>query len=70
LLLLKLIYKKLFRKEGEVNTIQHGQREKHRHRGKTLTQRERLFSPSAPPVKVEQLIAWSRRETIKTQGET
>jgi hypothetical protein len=43
--------------------------EKHRHRGKTLTQRERIFSPSTPPVKVEQLIEWPRREKIKTQGE-
>jgi hypothetical protein len=44
-------------------------------RGKTLIQRERIFSPSTPPVKVEQLIAWPRRgkkrqrEKIKTQGE-
>ena len=67
--LLKLISKKLSRKEGKVNTIQHGQGEKHRHRGKTLTQRERIFSPSTPPVKVEQLIAWPRRDKIKTQGE-
>jgi hypothetical protein len=36
--------------------------EKHRQMGKTLTQRERIFSPSTPPVKVEQLIAWPRRE--------
>ncbi len=28
-----------------------------------------LNSTSTPPVKVEQLIAWSRREKIKTQGE-
>jgi hypothetical protein len=41
---------------------------KHRHRGKTLTQRERIFSPSTPPVKVEQLIAWPRRKQIKTGG--
>jgi hypothetical protein len=34
-----------------------------------LTQRERIFSPSTPPVKEEQLIAWTRREKIKTQGE-
>jgi hypothetical protein len=34
-----------------------------------LTQRERIFSPSTPPVKVEQLIAWPRREKIKKQGE-
>ena len=38
-------------------------------RRKTLTQRKRIFSPSTPPVKVEQLIAWPRRETIKIQGE-
>jgi hypothetical protein len=44
-------------------------REKHRHRGKTLTHRERIFSSRTPPVKVEQLIAWPRREKIKTQGE-
>jgi len=42
---------------------------KNRHRGKTLTQRDRIFSPSSPPVKVEQFIAWPRREKIKTQGE-
>jgi hypothetical protein len=42
---------------------------KHGHRGKTLTQRERIFFPSTPPVKVEQLIAWPRREKIKTQRE-
>ncbi len=41
----------------KVNTIQHGQGEKNRRRGKTLTQRERICSPSTPPVKVEQLIA-------------
>jgi hypothetical protein len=46
LFLLKLISKQLSRKEGKVNTIQHGQGEKHRHRGKILTQRERIFSPS------------------------
>jgi hypothetical protein len=34
-----------------------------------LTQRERIFSPSTPPVKVEQLIAWPRGEKIKTQWE-
>jgi hypothetical protein len=45
LFLLKLISKKLSRKKGKVNTMQHGQGEKHRHRGKTLTQRERIFSP-------------------------
>jgi hypothetical protein len=43
LFLLKLISKKLSRKEGKVNTMEHGQGEKHRHRGKTLTQRERIF---------------------------
>jgi hypothetical protein len=43
LFLLKLISKKLSRKEGKVNTIQRGQREKHRHRAITLTQRERIF---------------------------
>jgi hypothetical protein len=31
---LKLISKKLSRKVGKANTIQHGQREKHRHRRK------------------------------------
>jgi hypothetical protein len=41
---------------------------KQRHKGKTLTQRERIFFPSTPPVKVEQLIAWPRRKQIKTQG--
>jgi hypothetical protein len=34
-----------------------------------LTQRERIFSPSTLPVKVEQLIARPRRKKIKTQGE-
>jgi hypothetical protein len=34
LFLLKLISKKLSKKEGKVNIIQHGQGEKHRHRGK------------------------------------
>jgi hypothetical protein len=33
------------KKEGKMNTIQHGQGEKHRHRRKTLTQRERIFPP-------------------------
>jgi hypothetical protein len=31
---LKLISKRLSRKVGEANTVQGGQREKHRHRGK------------------------------------
>jgi hypothetical protein len=69
LFLLKLIFKNLSRKECKVNNIQHGHGEKHKHRGKTLTQRERIFSPSTPPVKVEQLIAWLRRGKKKTQGE-
>ncbi len=56
LFLLKLVSKKLSRKEGKVNTIQHGQGEKYIHRGKTLTQRVRIFCPSTPPVKVEQLL--------------
>ncbi len=34
-----------------------------------MTQRERIFSPSTPPVKIVQLIAWPKREKIKTQGE-
>jgi hypothetical protein len=54
LFLLKLISKKLSRKKGKINTIQHGQGEKHRQR---------------ISVKVEQLIAWPRREKMKTQGE-
>jgi hypothetical protein len=54
LFLLKLISKKLSRKEGKVNTILHGQGGKDRH--------------STPAVKVEQLIAWPRRKKIKTQG--
>jgi hypothetical protein len=34
-----------------------------------LTQRDRIFSPSTPQVKVEQLIAWPRREKNKdTEG--
>ena len=57
--LLKLISKKLSRKKGKINTIQHDQGEKHR---------QRIFSPSTPPAKVEQLIAWPRREKMKTQG--
>jgi hypothetical protein len=36
LFLLKLISKKLSRKEGKVNTMQHGQGEKHRHMGKNI----------------------------------
>jgi hypothetical protein len=60
LFLLKLISKKLSRKNGKINTIQHGQREKHR---------QRIFSPRTPPAKVEQLIAWPRRGKMKTQGE-
>ena len=40
-------------------TIQHDQGEKHR---------QRIFSPSTPPAKVEQLIEWPRREKMKTQG--
>ncbi len=66
--LLKLISKKLSRKEGKVNTVQHGQGEiidsggKHRLRGKKLTQKERIFSPSTPPVKVEQLLHGLRGE--------
>ncbi len=59
-LLLNLISKKLSRKKGKINTIQHGQGEKHR---------QRIFSPSTPPAKVEQLIAWPRREKMKTKGE-
>jgi hypothetical protein len=58
LFLLKLISKKLSRKKGKINTIQHGQGEKHR---------QRIFSPSTPPAKVEQLIAWPRREKMKTR---
>ena len=57
--LLKLISKKLSRKKGKINTIQHGQGEKHR---------QRIFFPSTSPAKVEQLIAWPRREKMKTQG--
>jgi hypothetical protein len=34
-----------------------------------LTQRERIFFPSTPPVKVEQFIARPRREKIKAKGE-
>jgi hypothetical protein len=60
LFLLKLISKKLSRKKGKINTIQHGQGEKHT---------QRIFMPSKPPAKVEQLIAWPRREKMKTQGE-
>ncbi len=60
LFLLKLISKKLSRRKGKINTIQHGQGEKHR---------QRIFSPSTLPAKVEQLIPWSRREKMKTQGE-
>ncbi len=57
--LLKLISKKLSRKKGKINTRQHGQGEKHR---------LRIFSTSTPPAKVEQLIAWPRREKMKTRG--
>ncbi len=57
--LLKLISKKLSRRKGKINTIQHGQGEK---------RRQRIFYPSTPPAKVEQLIAWPRREKMKTQG--
>jgi hypothetical protein len=46
--------------QAQKNTIQHDQGEKHR---------QRVFSPSTPPAKVEQLIAWPRREKMKTQGE-
>ncbi len=60
LFLLKLISKKLSRKKGKINTIQHGQGEKHK---------LRIFSPSTPHAKVEQFIAWRRREKMKTQGE-
>ncbi len=60
LFLLKLISKKLSRKKGKINTIQHGQGEKHR---------KRIFSPSTTPTKVEQLIAWPRREKMKTKEE-
>jgi hypothetical protein len=60
LFLLKLISKKLSRKKGKINTIQHGQGEKHR---------QRIFSTSTPAAKVEQLIAWPRWEKFKTQGE-
>jgi hypothetical protein len=55
-LFLKLISKTLSRKEGKVNTYSMASREKHRHRGKTLTQRERIFSPGIPTVKVEELL--------------
>ncbi len=58
MILPKLISKKLSRKKGKINTIQHGQGEKHR---------QRIFSPSTPPAKVEQLIAWPRREKMKIQ---
>ncbi len=58
--LLKLISKKLSRKKGKINTIQHDQGEKHR---------QRIFSLSTPRAKVEQLIAWPRREKMKTQRE-
>ncbi len=59
LFLLKLISKKLSRKKGKINTIQHDQGEKHR---------QRIFSPSTPPAKVEQLIAWPRREKNEDTG--
>jgi len=40
-------------------------------RGKNIDKEyfPRIFSPSTPPAKVEQLIAWPRREKMKTQGE-
>ncbi len=57
--LLKLLSKKLSRRKGEINTIQHGQGEK---------LRQRIFSPSIPPAKVEQLIAWPRRENNEDTG--
>jgi hypothetical protein len=31
--------------------------------------RQRIFFPRTPPAKVEQLLAWPRREKMKTQGE-
>jgi hypothetical protein len=45
LFLIKLITKKLSRKEGKVNYHTAWPVGKHRQRGKTLTQRERIFSP-------------------------
>ena len=36
-------------------------------RGKNID--KEYFPPSTPPAKVEQLIAWPRREKMKTQGE-
>jgi hypothetical protein len=39
------------------------------HHARGNHQRERIFFPSTPPVKVEQLIAWPRRKQIMTQGE-
>jgi hypothetical protein len=63
LFFLKLISKKLSRKKGKINTIQHGQGENIDTGGKNT-----VFSPSSPPVKVEQLIAGPRREKIKIQG--
>ncbi len=33
-----------------------------------MTQRERIFFPSTPPVKVEQLIAWPRGKNKDTVG--
>ena len=46
--------------QAKKNTIQHDQGEKHK---------QRIFSPRSPPAKVDQLIAWPRREKMKTQGE-
>ena len=37
--------------------------------GRKKKHRQRISSPSTPPAKVEQLIAWPRREKMKTQGE-
>ncbi len=36
-------------------------------RGKNID--KEYFPPVTPPAKVEQLIAWPRREKMKTQGE-
>ncbi len=52
------------RKEGKVNTMKHGQGENIDKGEKIDTEGKNIFH-STLPAKVEQLIAWPRREKIK-----
>ena len=68
LFLLKLISKKLSWKEGKVNTMQHGQGEKQTQGGNIDKEGKNIF-PQYTTCESRTIIAWPRREKMKTQGE-